>query len=139
MRRNILVILALMLGITTLQAKPVDMGRAQRLGLNFIQHKAQFSKNAVQSLDLAYTFRAENGMATAYAFNFNGGFVIVAADDISSPIIGYSDQGNFDYQTAPDGLLFMLGEHSRSIEMMVNQGAAAPNDILCRWKNLEAY
>ena len=139
MRRNILVILALMLGITTLQAKPVDMGRAQRLGLNFIQHKAQFSKNAVQSLDLAYTFRAENGMATAYAFNFDGGFVIVAADDVSSPIIGYSDHGNFDYQTAPDGLLFMLGEHSRSIEMMVNQGVATPNDILCRWKNLEAY
>lgn len=139
MRRNILVILALMLGITTLQAKPVDMGRAQRLGLNFIQHKAQFSKNAVQSLDLAYTFRAENGMATAYAFNFDGGFVIVAADDVSSPIIGYSDQGNFDYPTAPDGLLFMLGEHSRGIEMMVNQGVATPNDILCRWKNLEAY
>ena len=139
MRRNILVILALMLGITTLQAKPVDMGRAQRLGLNFIQHKAQFSKNAVQSLDLAYTFRAENGMATAYAFNFDGGFVIVAADDVSSPIIGYSDQGNFDYSTAPDGLLFMLGEHSRSIEMMVNQGVATPNDILCRWKNLESY
>ena len=136
MRRNILVILALMLGITTLQAKPVDMGRAQRLGLNFIQHKAQFSKNAVQSLDLAYTFRAENGMATAYAFNFDGGFVIVAADDVSSPIIGYSDQGNFDYETAPDGLRFMLDEISRGIMTVAEQGGTASGDIICRWKNL---
>lgn len=139
MRRNILVIIALLLGITIMQAKPVDVSTAQRLGLNFIQHKAMFAKNSVQSLDLAYTFRAENGMATAYVFNFEGGFVIVAADDVSSPILGYSDRGNFDYDHAPDGLLYMLGELSRSIEMMVEQGVSVPNDILCRWKNLEAY
>ena len=34
MRRNLLVILALLLGMTTLQAKPVDVGTAQHLGLN---------------------------------------------------------------------------------------------------------
>ena len=110
MRRNLLVILALLLGFTTLQAKPVDVAKAQRLGLNFVQHKAMFAKNDVQNIDLAYTFRTESGMAGAYAFNFDGGFVIVAANDLSSPILGYSDQGNFDYETAPDGLLFMMSE-----------------------------
>jgi len=137
MRRNLLVILALLLGMTTLQAKPVDVGTAQRLGLNYVQHKAMFAKNAVNELELAYTFVASNGVATAYAFNFDGGFVIVAADDCVSPILGYSDQGRFDYETAPDGLRFMLSEISRGIETLVEQGAVAYGDIVCRWKNLE--
>ena len=139
MRRNLLVIFALLLGITTLQAKPVDVSTAQRLGRNFIQHKAMFAKSVVNDLDLAFTYRTDRGLVTAYVFNFDGGFVIVAADDCSSPILGYSDQGHFDYETAPDGLRFMLSEISKGIETMVQQAQPIPSDILCRWKNLEAY
>ena len=50
MKRKLLVILALLLGIATLQAKPVDVAKAQRLGLSFAQHKALFAKNMVQDL-----------------------------------------------------------------------------------------
>ncbi len=139
MRRKLLVILALLLGITTLQAKPVDVAKAQRLGLNFVQHKALFAKKAVQDLQLAYTQFADNGMATMYVFNFDGGYVIVAADDSSSPILGYSDQGCFDYQTAPDGLRFMLGEISKGIATVVEQGHPVSSDIVIRWKNLEEH
>ena len=139
MRKKTLVILALLLGITTLQAKPVDVAKAQRLGLNFVQHKALFAKNMVQDLQLAYTHHADNGMATLYIFNFDGGYVIVAADDSSSPILGYSDQGNFTYENAPDGLRFMLDEISKGIVTVVEQGRPVSNDIACRWKNLETY
>ena len=139
MRRNLLVILALLLGVATLQAKPVDVAKAQRLGLNFVQHKAMFSKNAVQDMQLAYIYHADNGMATMYVFNFNGGYVIVSADDSSSPILGYSDQGQFDYASAPDGLRFMLDEISRGIATVVEQGRPVSSDIVSRWKNLEAY
>ena len=139
MRRNLFVIFALLLGITTLQAKPVDVSTAQRLGRNFIQHKAMFAKSATNDFDLAYTYRTGSGLTTAYVFNFDGGFVIVAADDCSSPILGYSDRGHFDYETAPDGLRFMLSEISRGIETMMEQGSTAYGDIVCRWKNLEAY
>lgn len=139
MRRKLLVILALLLGITTLQARPVDVAKAQRLGRNFVQHKAMFAKNAVQDLQLAYTQYADNGMATMYVFNFDGGYVIVAADDSSSPILGYSDQGSFAYENAPDGLRFMLDELSRGIVTVVEQGHPVSSDIVSRWKNLEAY
>ena len=139
MRRNLLVILALILGIFSLQAKPVEVGKAQRLGLNFIQHKAMFAKNAVNDLELAYTYRASNGVATAYVFNFDGGFVIVAADDCYSPILGYSCQGSFDFETAPDGLRYMLGELSNDIEKCIQLNQPVASDVLCRWKNLEDY
>ena len=139
MRRKLLVILALLLGITTLQAKPVDVAKAERLGLNFVQHKALFAKKAVHALQLAYIQYADNGMATLYVFNFDGGYVIVAADDSSSPILGYSDQGNFVYESAPDGLRFMLNEISNGIVTVVEQGRPVSSDIVSRWKNLEEH
>lgn len=139
MKRNVLVILALLLGITALQAKPVDVAKAQRLGLNFVQHKDLLAKNAVNDLDLAYTFRATNGMATAYVFNFSGGFVAVSADDCYRPIIAYSNEGNFDFDTAPDGLKYMLGELSSDIERCVAEDVPMTSDIVCQWKNLETF
>lgn len=139
MKKNLLFVLAFSLGMTALQAKPVDVSLAQRLGLGFVQHKALFAKNAVHDLELSYTFRTDNGMATAYVFNFEGGFVVMAADDCVSPILGYSDCGNFDYATAPDGLLFMLGELTDEIERAVGAQLQPSNDIDCRWKNLEEY
>lgn len=139
MKRNVLVILALLLGITTLQAKPVDVAKAQRLGLNFVQHKDLLAKNAVNDLDLVYTFRAANGMATAYVFNFSGGFVAVSADDCYRPVLAYSNEGNFDFDTAPDGLKYMLGELSSDIERCVAEDVPMTSDIVCQWKNLETF
>ena len=57
MKRNLLVIITLLLGVAAM-AKPVDVATAQRLGLGFVQHKAMFAKNAVNNLDLAYTYHA---------------------------------------------------------------------------------
>ncbi len=135
MKRNILFVAALLLGIAALQAKPVDVAKAQRLGQNYIEQK--LAKNAI-SLDLAYTVRAESGLATAYVFNFSGGFVVVSADDCYHPILGYSDHGNFNYDNAPDGLLFMLGEVTKEIAQCVAENIPTTSDIACQWKNLEA-
>ncbi len=139
MRRNLLFILALLLGMATLHAKPVEVAKAQRLGLNFVQHKAMFAKNAVQDMQLAYIHHADNGMATMYVFNFDGGYVIVSADDSSSPILGYSNEGNFAYETAPAGLRFMLDELSRGISTVVENGRPVSATIVARWKNLDEY
>lgn len=136
MKKTILLVTALLLGFT-MQAKPVDVAKAQRLGQQFIQNKTMFAKHAVNQLNLAYTFRAENGIATSYVFNFDGGFVVVSADDCYHPILGYSDHGNFDYDNAPDGLLFMLGEVNREIAQCVAEALPMTSDIACQWKNLE--
>jgi hypothetical protein len=138
MKKVILLVTVLLLGFT-MQAKPVDVAKAQRLGQQFIQNKSMFAKQASNQLDLAYTFRADNGMATAYVFNFNGGFVAVSADDCYRPVLAYSDCGTFDYDNAPDGLKFMLGELSDDIERCVAENVPMTSDIACQWKNLEAF
>lgn len=138
MRRNLLVILTLLLGITAMQAKPVDVATAQRLGQNFMQSKTLFAKTASQQIDLAYTLRAANGLVTAYVFNLDEGFVIVSADNCYHPILGYSYEGQFDYDTAPDGLRFMLGELSNDIARCVGENIPMTSQVVCEWKNLEA-
>ena len=134
MRRLLLISLALLAGFTTLQAKPVDANRAQRLGQSYMEQ--QLAKNNV-TLDLAYTSRSDNGTPTAYVFNFANGFVIVSADDCYHPILGYSVSGRFDYKQAPDGLRFMLGQLSREIAQCIAEGITTTSDIACQWKNLE--
>jgi hypothetical protein len=65
MRKNLFLAIALLLGITTLQAKPVEINTAQRLGLSFVKHKALFAQNDVQSIELAHVFHTESGMTGA--------------------------------------------------------------------------
>ena len=137
MKKNILLVTALLLGFTAMQAKPVDVAKAQRLGQNYISHRAQLTKNTAQLIDLAYTFRADNGTPTSYVFNFDGGFVVVSADDRYHPILGYSENGSFDYNNAPDGMLFMLGELNREIAQCVAENIPMTSDIACQWSNLE--
>ena len=45
-----------------------------------------------------------------YAVNFenNEGFVIVSGDDRLVPVLGYSDQGHFDFETLPDNARIWL-------------------------------
>lgn len=139
MKKTLLFVLALCLGIPPLTANPVEVFKARRLGWQFVSHKAFSARNAADDLSLAYTFRADNGTATAYVFNFSGGFVVVAADDAYSPILGYSDCGHFDYDRAPDGLLFMLGELSSDVAETVANRRVVSSEVVCQWKNLEAF
>ena len=135
MKRNLLVIFALLLSVTMLQAKPVDANRAMRLGQAFLEQKQ--AKNA-STLVLSYVQYGNSGQPTAYVFNADEGFVIVSADDSYHPILGYADQGRFDYETAPDGMLFMLGEICNEVDRCISEGIAATADVVTEWKNIEA-
>ncbi len=135
MRKISLALFVLLAGLTTLQAKPVDALRAQRLGQSYMEQK--LAKSNI-TLDLAYTSRADNGTPTAYVFNFHNGFVVVSADDSYHPILGYSERGRFDYEQAPDGLRFMLDALSHEIAQCIAECIATTSDIACQWKNLEA-
>jgi hypothetical protein len=62
---------------------------------------------------VAYTvpiLRGDNGAtASFYVVNFRSeGFVIVAGDDQSQPILAYSDEGAFVAENMPDHIRFFL-------------------------------
>ena len=79
----------------------VGMERAKALGAKFVE--ANFKNNT--ELKWVYTAVTESGRASYHVFNgASGGFVIVSASDLTSPILGYAETGAFNTENIPDGL-----------------------------------
>ena len=73
-------------------------------------------------LELAYT-AAEQKL---YVYNHveNGGFVIVAGDErAENSILGWSDNGPFDYEKAPCGLKALLEQYAEGISHILSRNS----------------
>ncbi len=77
--------------------------------------------------------------ASYYVFDISNdnGFIIVAGDDASTPILGYSNKGNFTYDQAPKGILQFLEEINSQMTYLVNESIAATPEIVSLWQNYE--
>lgn len=107
-------------------ANPIDVSRARQVASHFIENRNQ-NESVLKSraysesqLELAYTQNGEEGNAF-YVFNQspNQGYVIVSADDRSTPILGYTDEGSFNIQELPDGLKDLLKSYEKHISYAV--------------------
>jgi len=78
------------------------------------------------NMKLNYQARNLKGMTDYYVFNREGdkGFVIVAGDDLSTPILGYSNTGSFNYNEAPEALQLMLNEYQVYMDWLRNHSSA---------------
>ena len=78
-------------------------------------------------MTLSHSAMSLKGATDYYVFNRgdNQGFVIVAGDDLSAPVLGYSPTGSFDYNEAPEPLKEMLKNYQRSMEWLRNNPEAA--------------
>ena len=112
MKKYLLSVLALILGIGMLHAGPVDVNRAKLVGQQFAQVTLQ-SRNA--DLELVYTASTERGATAFYVFNIGQtGFVVVSGDDFYRPIVGYSKTESFDLSVP--GRAYYLGTIQRGRE-----------------------
>ena len=110
MKKYLLSLLALVLGIGMVQANPVSVSQAKYVGQQFVQANFEQSRQS-DDLTLVYTGTSTRGEACFYVFNVgNNGFVMVSADDVFRPIVGYSDEGSFDAQNINRELAYMLNE-----------------------------
>lgn len=101
-------LLALALGIGTVNANPVSVSQAKYVGQQFVQANFEQSRQS-QDLTLVYTGASNRDEACFYVFNVgNEGFVMISADDVYRPIVGYSDEGTFDANNINPELNFML-------------------------------
>lgn len=87
--------------------------------------KAQGMVHAMTTPSIAHTIK-EDGKPMLYAVNkgHNQGFVIVSADTKSSPVLGYTDRGDFDINNIPDGLKWFLKACSQQIAK--SEGSTQP-------------
>ena len=78
----------------------VGVEHAKALGAKFVE--ANFKNNT--PLEWVYTAVTENGRASFHVFNgATGGFVIVSASDLTSPILGYAETSAFNTENSGMG------------------------------------
>lgn len=105
----------------TLSAAPLTPQEAlSRASADSRMKVAPASFNPVPAL-IVHT---ESSAPAAYVFNASGknGFMILSADDVAYPVLGYSDSGSFDPNNIPDQMQWWLSEYARMIEWASEKG-----------------
>ena len=124
----------LLMATTQLFAGTVEMQRAKALGAKFVE--ANFMRNT--QLEWVYTGITPSGRPSFHVFNgTSGGFVIVSACDLTSPILGYSESGSFNTGNIPDGLAYFLDGYGQSVDFAEESLKGADFVIAQEWSNLE--
>ncbi len=93
------VLLLSVVGLT--KANPVEIGIARKVGLKFMNANRETPLQDVDDLQWVATYRTNHGDAAFHVFNLQKGFVIVAADDCAMPVLGYSNESQFDTEDVP--------------------------------------
>lgn len=85
---------------------------------------ARVKAKATAGLKPIYSAKAKDGTVGAYIFNNPGqGYMILGADDVAYPVLGYSDDGSIDVNNMSPELKWWLDEYARQIEWAVANGA----------------
>jgi len=133
MKKILLLLVAILCGITALNAHPVDLEKAKTVGRNFVSAKYE-TKSETIDLQLVYTGISNRNEVCFYVFNVNKeGFVIVSADDRFRPIVGYSDEGPFETENMSPELAFYL---DRIIEARTSRNAVFFDDTAEEWQSV---
>lgn len=111
-------------------AQQVGQEEARQRALSFLQSqrvkKVQNRNGQVVSspdVELAYiSRRAKDKKVCFYVFNQadEKGFVIVGGDESAKDILGYSSNGSFDYENAPDNFKWWLSQYKEQISIAMD-------------------
>ena len=143
MRRNLLLSFIIALCMPLL-GNPVDENTAKQLAQNF------WKENNIMGVRGDKVFKKKMGDARFvnvapqcgysefYIFNNEDGkgFVIIAADDCVTPILGYSYDNNFAAENLPPNLKGWLDGYAEQIQAAVEMRVNATDDIRADWECL---
>lgn len=127
-------LLVLLFAAIFAQSAPVSIEKAHRVASKFLNANAK--SNVSRNAEVVYTFTATDGTACIYVFNTDKGFVLVSADDHAYPILGYSEEGQFDIDQIPDGLNFQLNSFVEQIEWAISEDYIT-DDVVAQWQQVE--
>ncbi len=113
-RKGLLTCLLLCLACSAAWAEKVTLSKAKQIASPFI--KAGSSMSLVKSM----TTTQDDEALPIYVFSRGEGegFVIVSGDDALTPIIGYTEEGNFDEDNIPPFLQQMMDYYSQSAQLL---------------------
>ena len=125
--------MSMALFVSQLIASPVDVEQARHLGTKYVQ---SHSARQVTELNLVYTEMTESGAPAVYVFNFDGGFVLVSADDVARPILAFSDEESVDPSLMPDGFAYYLRFYARQIGYAQANNFEPEMEVTAEWMHV---
>ena len=120
-------------------ANPVDDSTAKVVASNFLISKVN-SRTLSAGSDLKLVYTAKNsGITCFYVYNVvsTKGFVMVSADDAAKPILGYSDESDFDTTHIPIQVTEWLGDYTRQLTYIISNKLEATDAIKSKWQELK--
>ena len=127
-------LLALTMGA---KANPVDIRQAREVGAKFVKGSIAIRATA-DDLRHVTTYKTDSNVAAFYVFNVDNGFVIVAADDCSIPILAYSKEGSFDVNNIPVQMEGYLQVYRKEIQYGIEHRLSGDESIANQWNMLRA-
>ena len=142
--RRIITLTLLLVASLSVMCGPVDEITAKKLAENF------WKENHVMGVRNGKVFKDKtddaqfvnvapsHGYSEFFILNntVGKGYVIIAADDCVTPILGYSYENNFDTNVLPPNLKSWLDDYAEQIQAAVNMKAPATADIRTEWECL---
>ena len=127
----LILLLALTIGV---KANTVDMDAARDVAMKFVNANTKIPLQDAKELQLVTTYNISCGDAAFYVFNTPHGFVIVAADDCITPLLGYSDESQFDVENIPVQLQAYLQDFVEQIQFGIENHIEADAAIKQQWE-----
>lgn len=132
--------------VSTMMAQQVSVSEALSRATSFLQSQSSSSKASAKvgtltssDLKLAYTqHRLKDQKVCFYVFNRGAnatsttdgnGFIIVGGDESAQQILGYSNNGTFDYDKIPDNFKWWLSQYQQQISAAIDYAAANPQAV----------
>jgi len=132
--------LALVLCFTSaILAKQVGINEAERVARNFIFITLNKYENPVSMSEIRLTdpfVYKVDGNPLFYAFQMNPGFVIISADDVYTPVIGYSFEGGFSLDNAPAHYRGFILNYAEQVKFARENNIQASPEFEVAWNEL---
>ena len=133
--KKITTFFAMMICAVVVMANPVEPEQASTVALHFMMRQMPAVTRSTECT-LAYTKSNDRSDALFYVYNVGGGFVIVAADDAVTPVLGYSTTGSFNPQNIPVNCAAWLQGYADQIAIVKEHNLSAPTKVSTEWTEL---
>ncbi len=119
MKKIVLLIALFALCSQNIDAKSVSVDQAMAIAKQQLAPSTKLNASNAK-MTLSYTAISLKGQNDYYVFNRGGGqgYVIVSGDDMTDPVLAYSDRGSFNLNDAPEALKIMLERYQLSLDLM---------------------
>ena len=110
MKKVALTIVTLLMAVLPAFSEAVSVQTAQRAAQSFLNSKMEGNPQ-IHLID----FAEKADFPNFYVFGNEGCFVIIAADDIVHPVLGYSTDGGFETEEMPEDVFDWLKRYDEAI------------------------